>query len=155
MNSWICEWAKKQSFVKRKIGRAKTIEEIHKEVNKELNFKTFQIVERKTEPGFFMKLHRDDYHLDYYKFRKGIRDDSLWIPIYQEKRPVKTVIWYRSTQHIDFIGGNLRFFDGDMVRPEKDLYILFESNDPHEVTLQIYKKDLKNERHTIIIKYYE
>jgi len=26
-----------------------------------------------------MKFHRDDYHLDYYKFKKGIRDDSLWI----------------------------------------------------------------------------
>lgn len=60
MNSWVCEWAKNQSFVKRKIGRAKTIEEIHNVVNN----KTFQIVERKTEPGFFMKLHRDDYHLD-------------------------------------------------------------------------------------------
>ena len=151
MNSWVCEWAKNQSFVKRKIGRAKTIEEIHNVVNN----KTFQIVERKTKPGFFMKLHRDDYHVDYYKFKKGVRDDSLWIPIYQEKRPVKTVILYRSTQYVDFIGGNLRFFDGEMVRPEKDLYIIFDSNDPHEVTLQVYKKELKNERHTIIIKYYE
>lgn len=155
MNSWICDWAKQQSFVKRKIGRAKTIEEIHNVVNNVVNNVTFQIVERKTEPGFFMKLHRDDYHLDYYKFKKGVRDESLWIPIYQEKRPIKTVIWYRSTQYIDFIGGNLRFSDGEMVRPEKDLYIIFDSNDPHEVTLQVYKKELKNVRHTIIIKYYE
>ena len=56
----------------------------------------------------------------------------------QEKIPVKTVIWYRSTQYIDFMERNLRFYDGEMVRPEKDLYIIFDSNDPHEVTLQVY-----------------
>lgn len=63
------------------------------------------VSERITKPGFYMNLHRDDYHLDYYKFKKGVRDHSLWVPIYNiEKRPVVSVLWYQSTQGIDFIG---------------------------------------------------
>lgn len=159
MQSWIREWASQQQFITKRITFTTTsIDDIHNIVN--YNFPLLNLyseaIERTTKNGFSMKLHRDDYHIDYYQFKKGIRDPSiLWIPIYKkEKRPIITVLWYRSTQGIDFNGGNLKFFDGEMKRPLKDNAILFDSNDPHEVTTQTTRNDLKNERSVVIIKYY-
>jgi hypothetical protein len=156
MQSWIKEWALKQQFITKRITfKVKNIEEIHNIVYNTFSLQLYpEVIERTTTNNFFMKLHRDDYHIDYYKFKKGIRDPSiLWIPIYKkEERPIITVIWYRSTQGIDFNGGYLRFFDGEMISPIKDNAILFDSNDPHEVTTQ---NNLKNERKVIIIKYYK
>lgn len=157
MDSWIREWASQQQFITKRITFTVTdINEIHNIV-----YHTFpllqlypEVIERTTKNGFSMKLHRDDYHIDYYQFKKGIRDPSiLWIPIYKkEKRPIISVIWYRSTQGIDFNGGNLKFFNDEMIRPIKDNAVLFDSNDPHEVTMQ---NNLRSERKVVLIKYYK
>lgn len=146
MNSWIKKWAKERTFSERKSFRATTIDEIHAFVNTTLRP---VVSERITHDGFFMRLHRDDYHLDYYKFKKGVRNETLWVPIYNAERPVLTVLWYQSTQGVDFSGGNLRFHDGYTVKPEKNSAILFDSNEPHEVTYQP-----KGDRKVVIIKYY-
>ena len=115
---------------------------------------TVEVVDRTTVSGFNMRFHRDDYRFDENSLKKGINDDSLWIPIYNIKRPFITAIWYRSTQGIDFNGGNLKFFDGHMVRPVKNNVILFDSNDLHQVTLQTTKPSLTNQRVVKIIKFY-
>ena len=146
MQSWIKEWAKnKTMIIQRTSFTAQTLDDIH----------TFVASQRMTSDGFYMGLHRDDYHLDHYKFKNGIRDDSVWSKMYDtDKRPIVTVIWYKSTQGIDFVGGNLRFHDGYTVRPVKDSAILFDSNDIHEVTLQTRKEGLPNTRTVVIVKYY-
>lgn len=159
MYSWIKKWSDdhRHSFLERVSFVSTSIEEIHSFVYEKMNVILNPVVsERITKPGFYMNLHRDDYHLDYYKFKKGVRDNSLWVPIYNiEKRPVVTVLWYQSTQGIDFIGGNLRFHDGYTVKPAKNSAIMFDSNDPHEITLQTLKYGIPNERKVIIIKYYK
>lgn len=158
MQSWIKEWVKnKPMIIQRTPFIANTLDDIHAFVAKSVSHDLTPVVsERTTSDGFYMGLHRDDYHLDHYKFKKGIRDDTLWSKMYDTgKRPVVTVIWYRSTQDIDFVGGNLRFHDGYMVRPVKDSAILFDSNDLHEVTLQTRKEGIENTRTVVIIKYYE
>jgi hypothetical protein len=158
MDQWMREWASAQSFlIKRHQFEASTIEEIIDIVKEYTNTNdlTTSVVERITHNGFQMKLHRDDYRFDNNAFKRGNRDDTLWIPIYtKEKRPIYTVVWYQSTQGIDFVGGNLRFFDGFTVRPKKYTAILFDSNDLHEVTLQTTKDGLTNERKVSLIKFY-
>ena len=158
MQSWIKEWAKnKTMIIQRTPFTAQTLDDIHAFVGKSVSQNLNPVVsERTTSDGFYMGLHRDDYHLDNYKFKKGVRDESVWSKMYDtEKRPMVTVIWYRSTQGIDFVGGNLRFHDGYTVRPVKDSAILFDSNDIHEVTLQTRKEGLPNTRTVVIIKYYD
>jgi len=113
-----------------------------------------EIIERSTCAGFYMNLHRDDYRFNSNAYKADIRGDSLWIPIYATRRPKYTVVWYQSTQGIDFVGGNLRFFDGYTVKPSKNVAILFDSNDMHEVTLQQTKHGLSDERKVTIIKFY-
>jgi hypothetical protein len=143
-------------LIKRYQFNAESIDEIIKivtEYTKENDFE-IEIIERNTKNGFYMKLHRDDYRFDINAYKRGIRNESLWIPIYGKKRPIYTVIWYQSTQGIDFIGGNLRFFDGYTIKPKRNSAILFDSNDLHEVTLQQTKDGVTNERKTIIIKFY-
>ena len=154
MQKWVKEWAKTQQFLKRIPFFANSIEEIHDIVNTNYPNLKNVVIERNTTNGFFMRLHRDDYYVNHYKFKEGIRDDSLWKPIYNIERPIITVLWYRSTQGIDFSGGNLRFHDGYIVRPEKNSAILFDSNEPHEVTLQTKNCDTGDERKVVIIKYY-
>ena len=115
-----------------------------------------EITERTTKHGFYMRFHRDDYRFDENAFRRGIRDDSLWIPIYNKgKRPVMTIIWYQSIQGIDFIGGKLKFYDGYIADPMIHHAVLFDSNDLHKVTNQHTKANLTDERKVIIIKFYE
>lgn len=156
MNTWMREWGTTYPYIMKRITfTTETIDNIHEKVSTILPNYEYKTNTRTTEPGFFMKLHRDDYHMDYYQFKKGVRDDSIWIPIYQEKRPVLTAIWYHSTQGIDFAGGNLRFFDGEMIRPTKNIVVLFDSNDIHEVTLQVNLKNSTNKRIVSIIKYYK
>ena len=159
MESYMKEWALSQKLlIKRHQFVAKSIDEIIQETKRYTTNYDFniEIIERITQNGFYMKLHRDDYRFDNNAFKRGIHDDSLWIPIYEKaKRPIYTVVWYQSTQGIDFIGGNLRFHDGFVVKPEKNVAILFDSNDLHEVTLQQTKNNLTNERKVILIKFYQ
>jgi hypothetical protein len=159
MESYIKEWASFQPLlINRHQFIAETIDDIVAETKRYTTENNFNIetIERTTHDGFYMRLHRDDYRFNNNAFKKGIRDDSLWIPIYdKEKRPRYTVVWYQSTQGIDFTGGNLRFHDGFVVKPEKNVAILFDSNDLHEVTLQQTKINLTNERKVILLKFYQ
>jgi hypothetical protein len=159
MEYFIKEWASHNKLrIKRHQFIANSIDEIieeTKQYTKELCF-DIKIIERTTHSGFYMKLHRDDYRFDNNAYKRGIKDESLWIPIYEKvNRPIYTVIWYQSTQGIDFIGGNLRFYDGQIVKPEKNVAILFDSNDIHEVTLQQTKNGLTDERKVKLIKFYQ
>lgn len=160
MESFMRQWASDNQdnlLIKRKQFMASTIEEINDFVKEytDSNF-THKILERKTNAGFQMKLHRDEYRFDNNAYKRGTRDDSLWIPIYNvETRPIYTVVWYHSTQGKDFIGGNLRFYDGFMMRPTENAAILFDSNDLHEVTLQQTKEGINDMRHTSVVKFYK
>ena len=153
------QWASMQTLlIDRYQFEATTIEEIIDIVKKHTDIDNYRVetIERRTEAGFQMKLHRDDYRFDNNAFKRGNRENSLWIPIYKkDDRPIFTVIWYQSTQGIDFVGGNLRFYDGFIVRPKKNTAILFDSNDLHEVTLQQTKDGLTNERKVSLIKFYK
>lgn len=133
MESWMRQWASNNKHnlrIKRKEIFAESIENIVEQVVAYANensivmdkFET-KIIERTTSAGFYMGLHRDDYLCNETSFKKGNTDDSLWKPIYQKERPVITVIWYQSTQGIDFVGGNLRFHDGFVVKPKKMLVL--------------------------------
>lgn len=157
MEQYMRKWASHQKLrIKRHQFVAESVDEIIEETKRYTERTDFDIktIERTTQSGFYMKLHRDDFRFDNNNWKKGIRDDSLWIPIYEKERPIYTVVWYQSTQGIDFVGGNLRFFDGQIVKPEKNIAILFDSNDMHEVTLQQTKDGLTNERKVKLIKFY-
>ena len=159
MEQYLREWASKQQLlIKRHEFIVESVDDIIEEAKRYTKENDFdiKILERTTHSGFYMKLHSDDYRFDNNNYKKGIRDDSLWLPIYQkEQRPIYTVVWYQSTQGIDFTGGNFRFFDGQVVKPEKNVAILFDSNDLHEVTLQQTKDGLTDERKVKLIKFYQ
>jgi hypothetical protein len=109
---------------------------------------TIKRYERTTQAGYFMRPHRDDYRYD--------KQTKRWVPLFnRDMRPLVTVIWFHSTQGIDFMGGNLRFNDGTLYRPSKNLAVLFDSNDIHEVTTQTTKKGVGDTRHITILKWYE
>lgn len=153
------EWASLQEFkIKRHQFDAETIESIIQETKLLTNIEDFYVktIERSTESGFYMNLHRDEYRFDLNAFKRGVRDETLWIPIYDKtSRPTYTALWYHSTQGVDFTGGNLKFHDNQTFKPYLNNVVLFDSNDLHEVTLQQTKENLTNERKVSIIKFYE
>lgn len=141
-DDWKRNCASKQSFlIKRQVFEAKTEEDVLKNVktilkSNNISIKSYNSFNRKTHQGFFMTLHRDYYQFNMLRYKKGIRDETLWLKIYDEQSPQITAIWYLTSQGEDFSGGALVFHDGEKVIPMKYKVILFDSNDLHAVHVQ-------------------
>lgn len=158
-DEWKRNWAKNQKFlIKRHVFEAKTEEQVLENVktilsDNNLSIQSYKSFSRKTPKGFFMTLHRDYYQFNMLFFRKGVRDDTLWLKIYDEPTPQITAIWYLSSQDIDFNGGNLVFHDNEKIIPKKYKVVLFDSNDLHAVHLQGTTKTSRETMvYTFIIK---
>ena len=130
--------------------KADTLDDIIQKVNTYISSKPTEMekYERITHAGYFMRPHRDDYRYD--------KRTERWVALFDtSKRPLITAIWFHSTQGVDFIGGNLRFQDGDTYRPKAGYAIVFDPNDIHHVTLQQTKNGVGDTRHVTILKWYE
>lgn len=113
-------------------------------------------VDRETTKNFNISFHRDDYIIDRFLFKSGVRSDELWKPSYDPLNlPVYSIVWYHNTQNIDFTGGNLEFHDHTVITPIKNKVIIFDSNDVHRVTNQSSKIGMSGIRKTTLFKFYK
>jgi hypothetical protein len=104
--------------------------------------------------GYVMKWHIDDAQVinhrknnDYNEQIKISEKKSLYYP---NKKPKYSLIIYGSTYNEDFTGGILEFSDGTKIKPQKDMCILFNSNEAHCV-----HKIKSGVRMSLLIKFYE
>lgn len=74
---------------------------------------------------------------------------TLYSIYYYIKKPVYTLLVYESNHDIDFTGGMLEFIDGTIVKPEKGMYVFFNSNEAHRVI-----KMTSGTRKNYLIKFY-
>ena len=114
------------------VNYAQTYEELEKKILENLNINlvdyTYELVERKTEKGFNMKFHRDNYMLRKYEDGfKFLLFDNCDAPIY-------SLIWYKNEE---FKGGSLQFINNIIIKPKKFLFVFFDSNHLHKVNEQL------------------
>lgn len=115
-------------------------QKIQNKYNINLNEYKFNIIERKTEKGFKLNFHRDNYLIR--KF-----DNYKWIPYDKEPLPKFSLIHYLND---DFEGGEFILYPNTIIKPKKNMFIFIDSNTIHKVNLQ------KNgERHVKLYKFYK
>ncbi len=102
-------------------------------LNCNINLKDYDYdcITRETNPGYKMKYHRDNYMLRKFKTK------YLFIPFSDSNIPDYSLLWYKND---DFTGGSLEFLSGEVIKPEKNLFVFFDSNDIHRVNIQISGK---------------
>ncbi len=141
-DEWKRQWAAQQQFlIKRHVFEAKTGDDVLASIKRildsyDLTITRSNVNTRQTYEGFHMTLHRDYYQFNMMLYKRGIRNDSLWLKIYDGPSPQITAIWYLTSQGVDFNGGSLVFHDGEKIIPLTYKVILFDSNDLHSVHLQ-------------------
>jgi len=100
---------------------------IKNNLNIDLNLYRYDLVERKTEKGFKMNYHRDNYLIRKFNNKKiFIAYDKCPLPKY-------SLIYYKND---NFVGGELEFLNGLKLNPKKNLFVFFDSNDIHKVNEQ-------------------
>jgi hypothetical protein len=116
-------------------------ENIHNLYSINLNRYSYKIVNRKTETGYYQNWHLDGRRV--FENRKGITCPSD--PINKsnfvlhniiENIPKYSILYYNSNYNIDFTGGTIEFINNEVIKPKRDLCILFDSNLGHRVNLQ-------------------
>ncbi len=115
----------------------------------------FTICEKRNLAGFSMKWHLDDASIvKHCKHRLPTHGNHIFFSdrytiYYPKKKPVYSLIVYESSYGIDFTGGELEFCDDTIIRPERGMYILFNSDELHCV--HEIKSGIRN---TYLIKFY-
>lgn len=104
------------------------IEMIYSKLNINLNDYIYDKIIRKTETGYRMKFHRDNYML------RKINNRYIFIPFNESKLPTFTLLWYKNDE---FSGGTLEFLSKEILKPKKDLFVFFDSNNIHRVNQQL------------------
>lgn len=91
------------------------------------NFK-YDIIKRNTQKGFKMNYHRDNYLI------RKINGENIFIPYDKINLSKYSLLWYKNS---DFKGGTLEFMTGNIIKPIKNMFIFFDSNDIHRVNIQL------------------
>ena len=104
------------------------ITNIYTKLDIDLHNYKYDFLERKTTSGYKMKYHRDNHML------RTIHNVTIFIPFQNSNIPIYTLIWYRNN---DFTGGSLEFLSKTLIKPKKDLFVFFDSNDIHRVNEQL------------------
>lgn len=104
------------------------------ELKPELKNYDVYTITRTTTQGFYMRLHRDNYHVQQNPTVTGR-------PVFTFERHTKidpefVMVLYYSNHGVDFKGGVFQFNDGVQIKPRRGLCSFFHANDVHEVTLQ-------------------
>ena len=121
-----------------------------------INFTSYKIIEKSNEKGFYMKWHLDDAQiinhknkLDFKKVLKSQHFISNKKSInYLHQKPLYSLIIYFSEYNTDFTGGSFEFVD-KKIFPQKNMYLLFDSNEVHRVNIIT-----SGVRKNILIKFY-
>ena len=103
-------------------------------IKPELQNYDVSIIKRTTEQGFYMRLHRDNYHVQKNPYITG--RPTFTFERHTEINPEFVMVLYYSDYMKDFKGGIFQFSDGTQIKPKRGLCSVFHSNDIHEVTLQ-------------------
>jgi len=99
--------------------------------NINLEHYNYDLILRSTNTGYKMKYHRDNYMLRKFKTK------YVFIPFNDSKTPRFSLLWYKND---DFTGGSLQFLSGKVIKPKKNMFIFFDSNDIHRVNEQLSGK---------------
>ena len=139
-----------------KIGKRDSLSSI---LNCDLPFDTYNYnmkVSFKThKSGFSMKMHVDDCNL--IKIKKDFQEmdnkkiyykNDKYCLMYYNKLPTYTLLYYTDVNNC--FGGELNIMNYKIIKPENDMFILFDSKIPHSVNL--LKEGI---RKNIIIKFYK
>lgn len=115
----------------------------------------YEIVKKTNTTGFYMNWHLDNALVIKNKKNENKSSDKIYISDrhtlhYYIKKPIYTLIVYESDYEKDFLGGTLEFIDGLTIKPQKGLFVLFNSNELHKVN-----KIISGERTNYLIKFYE
>jgi len=126
------------------ISKSNTIENIYQQVLKERNIDLKQYekieVERNTKKGYKLSFHKDHYMIRKFKTKyKFIQFDKDPPVLY-------TLIWYKE---VECSGAEFVFYPNKIIKPERNMFIFFDSNQLHKVNLQ---RD--GTRKIIIYKFY-
>ena len=114
---------------------------IYTKLGIQLDDYNYDISTRKTNNGYKMKYHRDNYML------RKFKNEYKFIPFDHSNIPTYTLIWYKNS---DFTGGTLEFLDKKIIKPCQNMFVFFDSNDIHRVNEQ-----LSGERIIEIYKFYK
>ncbi len=115
----------------------------------------YEIVKKTNTIGFFMNWHLDNALVIKNKKTDEKNPDKVYISDrhtlhYYIKKPIFSLLVYESDYKKDFNGGTLEFIDGEIIKPKKGMYVLFNSNELHKVN-----KILSGERTNYLIKFYK
>jgi hypothetical protein len=101
----------------------------------------YKIIFRKTETGYNQNWHLDGRRV--FENRKGIicpsdpTDNSRFVlHNIVNNVPKYSILYYNSDYNVDFKGGTIEFINNQIIKPQKNLCILFDSNLGHRVNLQ-------------------
>ncbi len=115
----------------------------------------YEIVKKTNTNGFFMNWHLDNALVVKNKKTDEKNPNKLYISDrhtlhYYLKKPIFSLLVYESDYKKDFYGGTLEFIDGEIIKPKKGMYVLFNSDELHKVN-----KILSGERTNYLIKFYK
>lgn len=96
-------------------------------LNIDLNKFNCDIIKRNTVKGFKMTYHRDNYLI------RKINGKNIFVPYDKINLSKYSLLWYKNDE---FTGGTLEFITGSVIKPEKNMFIFFDSNDIHKVNIQ-------------------
>ena len=102
---------------------------------------SYKIINRITETGYNQNWHLDGRRV--FENRKGIicpsdPDNNSRFVLHNivNNIPKYSILYYNSDYNIDFNGGTIEFINNEIIKPKKNLCILFDSNLGHRVNLQ-------------------
>ena len=88
----------------------------------------YTMIERKTEKGFKLKFHRDNYLV------RKFNNIYKFVLYNKEEPPVYSIIHYMND---NFEGGTFVIYPNTIIQPKKNMFILIDSNIIHRVTEQL------------------
>jgi len=107
------------------------------------NYKN-KITHRITNSGYYQNWHIDGRRI--FELRPGIQcptspvisNDKYQIHNIYNPIPIYSILYYGSTYNKDFNGGSIEFINGKIIKPTKNMCIIFDSNLGHRVNLQTF-----------------
>jgi hypothetical protein len=117
-----------------------------------INDTTYYLKTRTHTTGFSMNWHIDDANImnipkDNMYSELAISDKKMLV--YQEHKPLYTLMLYENNHGEDFTGGTLEFIDGTIIEPKKGKYVLFDSREVRRLN-----EIGSGERKSILINFY-
>ena len=114
---------------------------IEDKYNIDLHLYKYSIIHRKTEKGYYQNWHLDGRRV--FENRKGIECPTepnnyseFVLHNIISTVPKYSILYYNSDYNVDFKGGTVEFIHKIIIKPKKNLCILFDSNLGHHVNLQ-------------------